>query len=774
MSLVSETVSTTAQFQTVDTAVLNHAYLHDFAEGKDGDVLTWNKLTLSWEPQTPTAGTNVYVIDVDTNADFYPTFTETEHGSAPLNTNLQLKYNPGTNILTVPYIDSIVTHAVDSVNAANVEVSDNTGTNLNLYPTFVSGSTGNHNVQVDSTGLTYNPSTNTLSVANITGTVSTATNATQVTVTNDTTSNATFYVPFVPGIAGSQVVKVDSVSLLFNPFTNTLTVPNLAGNATSANNATNASQVTVTNNTVSPATFYPTFVADATTGQGVNIDKNSLTYNPLTNTLTVANVAGTASNAVNSTNADNVLVADTIATNAVMYPTFVSSNVNYNNVRVDSTNLTYNPFTDTLSSALFSGSLINVVTINGAPYPPPLPNRVPTGNTLTVDAVNGNDAIASTGTNRYSYYFKTISAALLLAVSGENVVVNAGTYNETLTIPTGVSLTGAGTQCVVIQQLSVAADTTLITVNPNVRLENFTANLTTSVAGVNLVGINFLGNSSINTKMRNSVWTVQSTATPVVGAGNVYGVLAAAASATTYTAANAIQRTTVNVISNTTGITRGIYVTGANWFAVRDIVVFARGDGTNIIGVEVNNVGAVCQIKTSTVAGIASDIFRNSGTMLLGFTDLRSNKANNPATSPVGNSFEVVTESNQLTFGISGNLNKATTYYLVPGTMQENQFTHMFADRLNIPVPQNMIMFAGTANFSGTLTAPQTLTFNLYYNLALVFSIQLDSTASIKTVSTVSVDMAVGTTYYATLVTSDVSGGGGFPSGIFTATIAFY
>jgi hypothetical protein len=40
--------------------------------------------------------------------------------------------------------------------------------------------------------------------------------------------------------------------------------------------------------------------------------------------------------------------------------------------------------------------------------------------------------------------------------------------------------------------------------------------------------------------------------------------------------------------------------------------------------------------------------------------------------------------------------------------------------------------------------------------------------------STVSVDMAVSTTYYATLVTSDVSGGGGFPSGIFTATIAFY
>lgn len=62
---------------------------------------------------------------------------------------------------------------------------------------------------------------------------------------------------------------------------------------------------------------------------------------------------------------------------------------------------------------------------------------MPTGNTLTVDAVYGDDGLAAL--NRYAGAFKTISAALALAAAGQNVVVNAGTYEDTLTIPDDVS-----------------------------------------------------------------------------------------------------------------------------------------------------------------------------------------------------------------------------------------------------------------------------------------------------------------------------------------------
>lgn len=764
MSLLTSSVATNGDFKNVATEVLNNAFLKNFAGGADGDVLMWNELTHSWEPQAPVVGTNVFVSPVDNNAEYYPTLVSHEHGSLPLNTNLDITYNPGTKILTVPFVDSICTNAVDSVNTDNVSVTENPGTNAQLLPTFVNGNTGQHAVQVDS-GFTYNPATSTLTVTNITGTVSNATDASKVSITNDTATNAPFYVTFAPGITGPQALKVDSVALQFNPGTNTLTVPNVAGNASSATNSVNATNVFVTNNTASIDTFFPTFVAANSGNQGVQVDSLTYTYNPSTNTLTVPNLSGTASNATDAVNSAKVNVMNETASPAPMYPTFVSTNSGNNQVKVDSTNLTYNPGTDTLSSALFSGSLINVVTINGNAYPPPLPSRIPVGNTLTVDAVYGDNMFAIP--NRYGYYFKTIAAALALAVAGENVVVNAGVYEETLTIPDGVSLTCAGAQCVVIQKLNVLADTTLITVGNNCRLENFTAKLTTA-ASVNLIGINYLtSGSSITTKLRNSIWTVQNTF--VGGTANVFGVYSGGTSDTGFTAVNAIQRSTINVLSSTNGIVRGIYVNGPNRFAVRDIVVWCRGagspvvNGTNIVGVETNDAAAYCEIKTSTVGGYLYDINRKLGTIKLGFTDMINNKDGSK-------SFSVVTESSQVVFGILGNLNVGKTYYLVPGTMPEGSFPNM-GTPLPIPASQSMILFSGTAVFDGNLTG-HTLTFTMYKNgVVTLFSITLTSTEPSKTLNTLSVDFNQGDTYYAILTTT---GMGGTIQGNFSSSIAFY
>jgi hypothetical protein len=768
MSVLSDKKATVGDFQnlrsyTHQTSFINNGGIGDWGDANPGDVITWNPGSQVWEPQPPVSGSNVFVSPDSSNAPFYLTFVNTDSGSTPLKTNTNISYNPSTETLTVTALNGIAAYAIhaetaDTATTANtatiatkVAVTNDPGTNATYYPTFVTTNSGNNNIRTDSSILTYNPGTNTLTVPNLQGNASSATSATNATnannvvVTNDPSTNATFYPTFVANSSGNQALKVDTNTLTFNPFTNTLTVANVNGTASNATNSVNSQNVAVTDNTAGSGTFFPTFVTSNSGNTPINVDSLSLTYNPSTNTLSVSNLFGNASSA---TNASNVSVQDDTTTNSNLYPTFVAANTGNQNIRVDSTALTYNPFTNILSC-----TSLNVTNINGSPYPPTLPSRFPTGNTLTVDIVNGNDGLAAA--NRYAYPFKSISGALALAVSGENVIVNAGVYNETLTIPNGVSLTGTGTQCVVIQKLNVDVPTTLITVGTGCRLENFTANLSSSL-NVALTGIHFPAGASTTSKMRNSVWTITCTSgsnPTIIGAlsdGNAAPV--------TYTAVNAIQRTTINVISSSSGITRGIYVTNANYFSVRDMVVWARGTGTNIVGVETTTALAYCEIKTSTISGVLYDINRTAGNILLGFTDLRNNRAN-------GNSFSVVTESSTTTFGFFGNPS-ASVYYLVPGTAKT---TELPTSAFEVPVVQNTILFVGTIRFTGSIGT--SLTFNIYKNGggSAVYSIVLLNGETSKSEETKSVDFTQGDTYHAT-----VNLVGAITSGTFTATLGFY
>jgi hypothetical protein len=67
---------------------------------------------------------------------------------------------------------------------------------------------------------------------NTTGTATNATNAANIAVTDTTTTNATHYVTFTTGTSGNQVLRVDSSTLTFNPSTNVFTVPTV--NSTTA------------------------------------------------------------------------------------------------------------------------------------------------------------------------------------------------------------------------------------------------------------------------------------------------------------------------------------------------------------------------------------------------------------------------------------------------------------------------------------------------------------------------------------------------------------
>ena len=113
-----------------------------------------------------------------------------------------------------------------STNSTNSTIATD-NTNATYYPTFVSNTSGNLPLKVDG-GITYNPNTETLNVTNINGTITN--NSSTSTIATDAT-DTDFYVPFVSATSGNLPLKVDA-GITYNPFTNNLTCATLTGNVT--------------------------------------------------------------------------------------------------------------------------------------------------------------------------------------------------------------------------------------------------------------------------------------------------------------------------------------------------------------------------------------------------------------------------------------------------------------------------------------------------------------------------------------------------------------
>jgi hypothetical protein len=410
-------------------------------------------------------------------------------------------------------------------------------------------------------------------------------------------------------------------------------------------------------------------------------------------------------------------------------------------------------------------------SIPGERGPPGLPSTQ--GRLLRVDQLYGNDV--SGALSKYTNPFQTIMGALSNAVAGELVEILPGTYNEKIVVPDNVSVQGAGAQAVIIQQLNCTSNTTLLTMGSNCRVENFTANLSSS-SNVNLTGVLFPQGTIPTAKLRNSIWTITSTAT---GSNTILGCSSPGTSTLDFFPANMIQRSTLNVISSSAGNTRGILINGASRFAVRDIVVYARGSGSNIVGGEVTDASGILEIKTSTiggmttdVAGAGHDINRVSGTIILGATDLLNNDAN-------GNSFTTTQQCPTLTYGINGNMGSNRRYYLVVGTESPGNLTNTsnataYASSNAIPYPfdQATLAIAIAMTFTGTLNAGSNLIFNVHKNrqASPVMSLTLGSAdGQTKYIKTTSALFAQGDTIDVTL---DTSGNPG--SGFFCSSVSLY
>ena len=335
----------------------------------------------------------------------------------------------------------------NATSASTIAVTDTPTTAGTYYVPFVSGTSGNQTLRIDSSLLTWDPSTNTLSVGTVSGTI---TNSTNITVTDTPTTNATYYMVFVDGTSGNRGARVDSSTLTYNPSTNTLVVANITGNASTATSATSAtsattatniagglagsipyqtsvnttsllgigpngyvltstgssiqwsaspaaSNVTITDTSTGTGPYYLTFTSGTSGSQSMLVDSSTLTYNSTTNTLTVANLTGTASKATNlvggdvgyipyqsavdttaflaagpsgyvltstgsginwasSPAASNVAITDTPTTSGTYYVTFVGGTSGSQTVRTDSSTLTYDPSTNTLTTTNFAGT----------------------------------------------------------------------------------------------------------------------------------------------------------------------------------------------------------------------------------------------------------------------------------------------------------------------------------------------------------------------------------------------------------------------------------
>lgn len=278
-------------------------------------------------------------------------------------------------------------------------------------------------------------------------------------------------------------------------------------------------------------------------------------------------------------------------------------------------------------------------------------------------------------------------------------------------------------QTTTIQMTSVSGDTTLMTMGENCRVEDLTLNLTSSEHHT-LKGIVFPGTSTVTSKLRTAVLTVDNANASSTGSSAVYGV-DCTGSGTLSNASfsfNCIKGSTVNVKSNGGGNKRGILVSGPCQMSLRDTNIYvAQPTSTtstgSYVGVETNDasLGAI-QLRSTTVGTVtpsagqsytASDILQTTPSTISDPTYLASPGIQlGPGTDLVsktagGKGFSTYVYPTTLFYGLAGDLKDggSANAYMWPGTTRATN--NVFPDpSLTIPAyyrAQQPFILAGMA-----------------------------------------------------------------------------
>jgi hypothetical protein len=242
------------------------------------------------------------------------------------------------------------------------------------------------------------------------------------------------------------------------------------------------------------------------------------------------------------------------------------------------------------------------------------------GNTVIVDSVNGNDLTGTINGLPVATVEQGLALALAAAPTPITVWVAPGTYTLTstttgLTIPDGCSLRGSSTQVarIVMTGTNPGSTVTLLTMGENTRVEDLSLTLTSTNATTNLIGVDLPGTTSITSKIRTAVVTVDNSGLAVGTTTNVFGVYSGgsgALNAGTFSF-NCLKGITVNVKSNGAGNKFGIYqpASGAgNQLSTRDINVYVAAPSTSTstglyVGIYADNPNSQIQTRATSISG---------------------------------------------------------------------------------------------------------------------------------------------------------------------------
>ena len=330
-----------------------------------------------------------------TNTLFVGTVNATHTGNGASLTNLNATNLTGGTVprarLSNTYDISITGNANTATSSNNVQVDTETSTNATRFIMFADGGGGSFRRPKVDGGLTYNPSTNTLTASVFAGSTLTGNGA---GISNINASNIT------SGEIGDAFLP-NSIS------------SDITGTANNANNVRTDSFENSTN------TQYITFVDNRTGNQRLRTEA-SLTYRGSGNIIN-ANISG---NSATSDSADNSALVNitTEATN-----TFRRINLSVNTGANNTTraasvfnddNLLYNPATNELRAGSFVGSGAGLTN---------LPREIPAGTRMLF-----NQPSTPTGWTRIDSGIPT-NAAIRINRNGVNFIFNGGStgFNST-------------------------------------------------------------------------------------------------------------------------------------------------------------------------------------------------------------------------------------------------------------------------------------------------------------------------------------------------------
>lgn len=240
------------------------------------------------------------------------------------------------------------------------------------------------------------------------------------------------------------------------------------------------------------------------------------------------------------------------------------------------------------------------------------------GNVVLVDQVNGNDATGAVN----ALPFKTVNAAITyvagiaLPAGGVTVWVMPGSYTLTagITLRDTCSMRGLSLQTTKLTwAASVPGGTaTMLTMGENTRVEDLSLTLTSAEATTNLVGVALPGTTSVTSKLRTSVVTVDNSGLAVGTTTNVYGVLCSGTGSlglATFSF-NMLKGGTLNVKSNGAGNKFGLYMpsSSASQISTRDMNIYVAAPTTATstglyVGIYTDNNNSQVQVRTSSIAG---------------------------------------------------------------------------------------------------------------------------------------------------------------------------